>query len=347
MFHQTLLKYQRKIDSELKIFFDKKIKESFLISKEAVETVNLLKDYTLRKGKRLRALLVNLGYFSANGKNRKGILKASLAIELIHNFLLIHDDIIDQDRLRRGQLSLHSLYQKKFFNNQHTGISLAMISGDIISVWGYENLINSDFDEKLKIKAIKILNETIEKTCYGEMIELILKKRKIAEKDILNISKYKTAYYTFVNPLKIGAVLAGRDRGFLEKIEKFGLPLGIAFQIQDDILGLFGSQKEIGKPIGSDIKENQPNLLIFKTLTLANLKDRQKFKNYLGQPTINQKDIREIKRIVKESGSLKYCRRKAGDLIKKAKYFLKQMKIPQKEKQFLKDLADYIIIRNY
>ena len=154
MFHQTLLKYQRKIDSELKIFFDKKIKESFLISKEAVETVNLLKDYTLRKGKRLRALLVNLGYFSANGKNRKGILKASLAIELIHNFLLIHDDIIDQDRLRRGQLSLHSLYQKKFFNNQHTGISLAMISGDIISVWGYENLIGADINAVMPLARI-------------------------------------------------------------------------------------------------------------------------------------------------------------------------------------------------
>ena len=194
MFYQALLEYQRKIDSELKFFFDKKIKESSLISGEAIETIKILRDYALRKGKRLRALLVNLGYFSANGKNEKGILKASLAIELIHNFLLIHDDIIDQDKLRRGRPSLHYFYQKKFFNNPQTGISLAMISGDIMSVLGYENLINGDFPAEYKIKAIRILNETIEKTCHGEITELILKKRKIIEKDILNICKFKTAY---------------------------------------------------------------------------------------------------------------------------------------------------------
>lgn len=346
-FNQVLFRYQKEINSKLKFFFDKKIKKNALISQEAVESIKILKDYAFRGGKRLRPILVILGYFLAGGKNKKAILEASLTTELVHNFFLIHDDIIDQDKMRRGQPSLHCFYQKKFYNNPHLGISLAIINGDINNILGYENLIKSNFRLKYKIKAIEILNETVEKTCHGEMAELLLKGRKFNERDIFNIYKHKTAYYTFINPLKIGAALAGEENEFLKKLEKFALPLGIAFQIQDDILGLFGSQKELGKPIGSDIKENQPNLLILKTLTLANFKKRQKFRKYLGQTKINQKDIQEIRELVKGSGSLIYCRKKAENLIQQAKYFLKRTKLPEKEKQFLLSLADYIIVRNY
>jgi len=346
-FYSVLLKYQKKINSQFNFFFNEKIKESFLISQEAVKTIKILKDYALGEGKRLRPILIIIGYLLAGGKNKKEILKTSLSVELIHNFFLIHDDIIDEDKLRRGQPSLHYFYQKKFGDNHHTGISLAMVGGDITNALGYEILIKSRFLEKHKIKAIKILNETVEKTCHGEMGELLLKKREFSERDILKIYEHKTAYYTFVNPLKIGAVLAGQSEKFLDKLEKFALPMGIAFQIQDDILGLFGSQKEIGKPIGSDIKENQPNLLIFKTLALADYKNKRKFRKYLGQSKTTKKDINKIREIVKESGALKYSREKSENLIKKAKYSLEEMEMPGKEKHFLLDLSDYIIIRNY
>jgi geranylgeranyl diphosphate synthase type I len=347
-FNQILSKYQQEINFELERFFNQKIRENSLFFKRAAETIKILKDINLGGGKRLRPILVNLGYSLAGGKNKKAILEASLAVELIHNYFLIHDDIIDEDDLRRGRPSLYAFYQKKF-NDLHLGISLAMVAGDISCALGYQALNNSPFPDRDKIRAVDILNKMIVKTCHGEMLELFFKKRrvKLTEEDILNVSKYKTAYYTFVYPLKIGAALAGQRERFLAKLEEFALPLGIAFQIQDDILGLFGSEKEFGKPIGSDIEENQPNLLIFKTLILIDPEDRQKIKSYLGRKKPTQKDIRRIREIVKKSGSLDYCQEKAQNLVNKAKSIIKRMRIPLKEKKFLLELANYIIERNY
>ncbi|MEA2113569.1 MAG: polyprenyl synthetase family protein [Patescibacteria group bacterium] len=348
LFNQIMADYQQKINLELEKFFQRKIKEAGLISQKAADTIKVLKEFNLRGGKRARPILINTGYFLAGGRDKKAILKASLCAELIHNFFLIHDDIIDQDELRRGKLSLHALYQKKFGGNSYKGVSFAIIAGDIGNVLGFQALTESNFSERNKIKALNILNEMVERTCHGEMLEMFLKEeKKIKKSDIEKVLKYKTAYYAFVAPLKIGAVLAGGNSKLLKKIEKFALPVGSAFQIQDDILGIFGSQKKIGKPVGSDITENQPNLLIRKTLSLAKAEARRKFQNYLGKSKISQKDICDIRRIIKESGALDYCRRKAEKLVKEAKASMLKFTLPGKEKQFLLDLSDYVIKRDY
>ncbi|MBU2472409.1 polyprenyl synthetase family protein [Patescibacteria group bacterium] len=347
-FYKDLLQYQKEINSELKRFFNKKIKESSLIFKQAAETIRILKQGNIVGGKRIRPILINVGYSLAGGKNKKSILKASLSIELLHNYFLIHDDIIDRDELRRGKKSLYSFYKNKT-NDLHKGISLAIVGGDITISLAYQAILESNFLEKNKIKALEILNQTNINTCHGQMLEMFLesKPNKITEKEIFNILKNKTAYYTFANPLKIGAVLAGSNNKFLSQLEKIGLSLGIAFQIRDDILDLFGSEKELGKPVASDIKEGKPNLLILKTLALAKPKDKKIFKEYLGKKIINQKDIKEIRRIVTESRALDYCQNKAWGLVKKASFLIKKMKVPQKEKEFLLNLADYIIERKF
>ena len=142
-FNWLLSRYQEKINSELKKFFNKKIKETSKVSFYNARDIRLLRDYVLRGGKRLRPILVIIGYFLAGGKNKKEILKTSLAIELIHNFLLIHDDIVDRDDFRRGKPSLHCLYQK-MFKNCHLGISLIMVNGDIANILKYAILTNSN-----------------------------------------------------------------------------------------------------------------------------------------------------------------------------------------------------------
>lgn len=351
-FNQILSDYQQRMDLELKRFFERKIKEASLISKSANDTIKILREFNLRGGKRARPVLINTGYFLAGGKNKKAILKASLCAELIHNFFLIHDDIIDRDELRRGKPSLHAFYQKKFGGDLYKGISFAIIAGDVSNVLGQQILTESDFPEKNKIRALNILNKMVERTCHGEMLEMFLKEEKeIKENDIEKVLKYKTAYYTFTDPLKIGAVLAGGDDKLLKEIEIFAMPIGIAFQIQDDILGIFGSQKKIGKPVCSDIRENQPNLLIYKTLSLTKLLTKlgawSRFQSYLGSDKINQKDINDIRRIIRGSGALDYCQSKAKKLVRKAKTLIIKSNIPHKEKQFLLDLAEYIIKRDY
>lgn len=347
-FYKTLSRYQKRIDFELGVFFNEKIKESQSVFKQAVETIKILGQSNLNGGKRIRPILINIGYLLAGGSNKKSILRASLSIELLHNYFLIHDDIIDRDELRRGEKSLYTLYRDKV-KDLHTGISLAIVGGDIVASLAHQTILESNFPEKNRIRALEILNQTNIRTCHGQMLEMFLGDdwNKITERDIFNILKNKTAYYTFANPLKIGAALAGANDKFLGQLEKIALPLGIAFQIRDDILDLFGSRKELGKPIASDIEENKPNLLILKTLTLANSGDKKAFKKYLGKKSANRKNIKEIRRIVRESGALDYCQNKSRELVEEAKPLIQKTKAPQKEKEFLSDMADYMIERTF
>ncbi len=227
-FFQALSSLQAKINKEIKIFFDQKIAGAEASFEK--EALGWLKEYSLRKAKRIRPILVAYGYFLAGGKNKKAILQTSIFIELIHNYLLIHDDIIDKDTMRRGGKSLHLLY----------GSDMATVAGDIASALGYGILTSSPFPQKNKIQALEKLNSTLYSTGYGQMLELALREgiksgKKATDAEVLEIYRQKTAFYTLVTPLQIGALLAGAPEPFLEKIEKFALPLGIAFQIRDDL----------------------------------------------------------------------------------------------------------------
>jgi geranylgeranyl diphosphate synthase type I len=233
---------EEKIKKEILIFFEKRIKAT----PEAFEkkVLGWLKEYSLRKAKRLRAILVISGYLLAGGEDQRKILPTSIFIELIHNYLLIHDDIIDKDEFRRGKKSLHTLY----------GQDLAICAGDLMASLGYGILDSAPFPAENRLLALAKLNKTLYSTCYGQMSELNLRNKirqgkKATNKEVLAIYKKKTAFYTLVAPLQIGALLAGANQKFLNKIEKFALPLGIAFQIRDDLQDgdiekIFGFNKE-------------------------------------------------------------------------------------------------------
>ncbi len=339
--------YQKQINNQLEEFFNSLLAKKSSDFKQARQVIQTLKKNNLAGGKRLRPVLILTGYYLAGGKRKKEIIRASLSIELIHNYFLIHDDIIDEDELRRGELSLYKYYQKRI-DDLHTGISLALVAGDINAALGYQALIESRFPSKEIVRALGILNWTVVRTCQGEMLELSLKQNsKRTEKEIMQVLINKTAFYTIIAPLQIGAVLAKAKQGFLDQLEKLGLSLGIAFQLRDDILGVFGSEEKLGKPVGSDIIENQPNLLIFRALRTVQLKDRQKLKKCLGKSRLTKTEIEGIRKIIWQSGALEYCQQKAEFYILQAKQSIKKIKGPAKQKKFLLDFADYIIKRDY
>lgn len=299
-FSEILSKYQAEIKNQLVLFFNEEIKKtnsSFL--KKILKT---LQEFSLRPAKRIRAILVIYGYLLSGGKDKKRIFKTAIFIELIHNFLLIHDDILDEERLRRGKPALHHIFEneKSLINKnekEYYGISMAVVMGDMMEFLARKILSQSEFPNERKIKAIEKLNQTLISTAHGEIFEYWIRKNQekgtAKEKDILEIYKNKTAYYTFVGPLQMGALLAGADKKLLNSLEKIGLPLGIAFQIEDDI-----------KDIDSDAKEGQPSLLFSKT--------------------INE------------------CKQMSKNLAERAKKEIILSKFPKKERQFLLDLADYI-----
>jgi geranylgeranyl diphosphate synthase, type I len=354
--NDCLRELKEQIDIELENFFDYKNAQANSGGKppELAEAIDNLKKFTLNSGKRIRPILFYFGYFLAGGKNKTEALKASVAIELAHSYLLIHDDIIDQDDFRHGGLSMHCRYKKIFAGKfkekdlKHFGYSMAILAGDLASSFGCEVLANSNFSSDLKIKAIFRLNHIIANTIMGEALDVILSEcQNVNTDEIFEMQKYKTAKYTIEGPLHLGAILAGADKEFLESLSKFAVPVGIAFQIQDDIIGIFGDEKKIGKPVGSDIKEGKKTLLISKAFEKADKNQRNILNSVLGKKDISIEDIDNTRNVIVKTGSLEFSKTKIQELINEAKKSLDDLNISEKNKEFLNDLADFIAGREY
>jgi geranylgeranyl diphosphate synthase, type I len=351
-----LIKLKKQIDIELENYFELKIAQIKNENKpeEMAEIIESLRDFTLNSGKRIRPILFYFGYVLAGGKNIIEALKASVAIELAHSYLLIHDDIIDRDNFRHGGLSMHYKYEKLFAKKlkakkiRHFGVSMAILAGDSASALACEILAGSDFSSNLKIKAISKLNCIIENTIAGEAIDVILVEYPNVKIDkIFEMQKYKTAKYTIEGPLHLGAILAGAEEKFLESLSEFAIPAGIAFQIQDDIIGIFGDEKKIGKPVGSDIREGKKTLLIAKAMENGDKAQKNLLNSSLGNENISNEDINKTREIIIKTGSLEFSRNKARELANEAKKRLNDLNISEENKKFLNDLANFIVGREY
>ena len=338
-------KYKEQIDKSLEQFFNKRLKKTSSISFSSKEAIKHLMDFNIKKGKRIRPILVVLAYKAFGGKNTKEIIKAAIAVELMQSYLLIHDDVIDRDNLRRGSLTIHRLYQKKY-KSVHIGNSMAILLGDICSILGSEALLETNFPEKHKLKAINKFNKVMINTCFGQILDI---ESALSDKpsidDILKLHNLKTAIYTIEGPLHIGAILAGAKQSELKTLSNYAIPLGQAFQIKDDVLGLFGEEEEIGKPIGSDIKEGKKTLLILKALEGSDNKDRNLIRKCLGNKKTTEKDIERIRQIVIKTGSLAYSEALATKLAEKAKKAILSSNIKKEYKNQLIELADFMVRR--
>lgn len=348
--------YKEKINQELGKFLNIKTRQVKKIAKDCEKLTEAVKEFTLRgRSKRIRALLVILGYQGFGGRNNREIIKAASFIELIHSYLLIHDDIIDRDDLRRGKPTMHKYFEHSVKSklskdkSKLFGISMAILAGDLCCSLGYEILMKAKFSDKAKARAIEELDNLIFNVIQGEALDIFAQMSKqTSNKEIYNIYKYKTARYSFGQPLRIGGILAGAGESDLKKISKFAIPLGIAFQIQDDLLGLFGEEKIIGKPAGSDLREGKKTLVLSLVIERCNSEDKKIIHGILGNKNINLKDINKVRNIAQKTNALQTCHWLVRYYINKGKKALNNINnFDAIAKSLLIELADYISNREY
>lgn len=342
----------KQVMSEEKKRIDKAIEEQFSridlkLSPVGNQIIEDIKEFTLRGGKRLRAMLVIYGYRAFGGKRDDEILKAATAVELMQSFLLIHDDIMDCDELRRGKPTLHKIYEERY-RDEKIGRDMSIIAGDICSSLGQGIIETTNFPDNVKLKAIKIFNDAVIKTCVGQAMDVLnTHKQENNEKEIRAIHKLKTATYTLEAPLTLGAALADTEKSEVEKLREFATPMGQAFQLQDDIIGMFGDAQRIGKPVGSDLREGKMTLLITQALKEANNEDKKFLEDALGDKGITEQDILRAKNIIEETGSLQHSKDLAKKYIENALQKLEELKIDNEAKQFFKEVAQYLMRRRY
>ena len=350
-YKEYFVPFAQDVDKFLRDFFARKKEEASKISPVAFVVWKNLEKF-IKGGKRLRAGLVKLGYETYGGRNFKSILPVAAAYELTHGSILVHDDIIDQDTLRHNKPTIHKVYEKFHRKNYRKGESvrygesMAICVGDAGLYEAISLIAESNFRSHLKIGAIERLTQTMSNTVYGEALDVDLGCRdKIAEKLVNSINTLKTSYYTFVGPLKIGAILAGAGQNRLGVLEEYGLPLGLAFQIQDDILGMFGDVKKFGKSIDSDIRQGKNTLLFTQSLKRATPAQKRLLKRYWGKSDITKKEAGLVRKIIIDSGSLDYSKRASLDFIEEAKGVVDRITQDPGLGEVYSSLADYIAKR--
>lgn len=305
-------------------------------------------------GKRLRGALVKFGYEMVRGKLDqmdefdKEILKAAAAFEIFQTAILAHDDIIDKSPLRRGK---PTLYQA--LGGDHYAISQTICLGDIGYFLAVRLLSESRFSAERKSEALRMFAQGMLETALGQMLDIELPHLafhpgggKLKRADALTVFRLKTARYTIVGPLKLGMVLGGAGEELLDQVERFGEALGIAFQIQDDILGIFGEEKALGKSVTSDIEEGKNTLLIIYARDHADEGQKKALERLYGKGKITAEELEEIRRIFKETGALEYSQKKAAQLVAQAKEEIEKVRAAEDKKQLLREMADFLVERN-
>jgi len=344
--------FKKQLDPFLDAYFVEKLKEANLVHPETLVLVEEIRRFIRNGGKRLRPAFTYTAYLGCGGRSYDAILYASAAVEVLHTFALIHDDIIDKSDLRRGSPSVHRVFedfhQKRDFagSAQDFGLAAAILAGDLACAFADELLNTAPFPAERIRRAKNYFDLNKKQVILGEYLDVIAPvKKEVSEADVLKILEYKTAKYTVERPLHIGAVLAGANEEMLQWFSNYAIPLGQAFQIQDDIIGTFGREEEIGKPNDSDIKEGKKTLLVIKAYEFARPSEVKILDRVLGNQKASGEQIEAVRSIMQSSGALTYSQNLANQLIKKAKRAIEEEKLEEEGKTYLLQAADYLLSR--
>lgn len=340
---------KKRIDRELKKF-SVTIDKLYSLNSISPLLSRCIKDFMLREGKRIRPILFVAGYLGFAKRPSPGLYTSALSIELLHDFMLVHDDIIDKSDKRRGKLSMHRMldkYLKGYKNIKFNGVDLSLVVGDVMYAIAIRAFLSIKEDMSRKEKALNNFIEAAIYTGSGEFIELfngIKNIDKITKQDIYKIYDYKTARYTFSTPLSTGAMLAGAPKNQINKLFTLGIYLGRAFQIKDDILGMFGQEKKIGKSTLSDLQESKKTLLIWYAFNNANASQKSLIKKLLAKKNVDVVDLLKIRKIVKETKALNQAKEEIARLIKKTQSIILSSSINKKYKHLLLDYSKQLLL---
>jgi geranylgeranyl diphosphate synthase type I len=268
----------------------------------------------VRGGKRLRPAFAYWGWRAAGGSDDKGapILTAAAAIELVHASALAHDDVMDDSATRRGQLAAHRAFSKRLrdaetarADAERFGRSAAILLGDLLLSWSDELLGGSGFKPKAIVRGRVYFDKLRTEVVAGQFLDVLAQTKGTSSASAaLRVVRYKSAKYTVERPLQFGAALAKADKSLLAALSSYGVPLGEAFQLRDDVLGVFGEPTVTGKPSGDDIREGKRTLLVARTFDKAGRGQRAILERYFAQPAVDADGVAAVQGVIRDTGAL-------------------------------------------
>jgi geranylgeranyl diphosphate synthase type I len=288
----------------------------------------------LAGGKRLRPVMALITCDMVGGDSEKAILFAT-ALETIHNFTLVHDDVMDDDDLRHGVAACHTIY----------GLSTAILAGDTLFAYAFEMITDSDIDDNIKADLVKNVAYVVRKIAEGQQMDINFEDEETVEsKNYLEMIRLKTSIL-FGAAAYGGARIGGTNENEARELEKMATNVGLGFQIWDDYLDATASEDVLGKPSGSDIRQGKRTLLVIEALNRANSEQRKRLLEILDSEN-NDDDIIEAVKIMDDCGALKECHKQANQYLEGARKIL--LKYPESEARTLfEELLEYMVTRGH
>lgn len=342
----TIDEFRSTFDTDFRNYIENRIKtyKDFTNNEAILEGANQVAKI-VDKGKRVRPYLTYLSYKMHGGSDFDSIKEVLFATELFHAFCLIHDDIIDDDDMRRGVPTVHAILKSRYTSSKKADSiakSQAILVGDLVFSWVFELLVNFKGSSGLH----KEFFFTIDEVVIGQMIDVDITSRKRATKEeIIEKMKMKTAGYTFIQPLRIGRLLAGKD-GRLEILDDIGLKIGLAFQMQDDLIDVMSDAEISGKDTASDIAEAQHTLLTQHVFDHGEEQDRNLLAVCLGQ-AVDEEKLEIIRNIFKKTGAISSLESEVADYFKSAKEKAAKLEVEEEYRSYFLDFISYVENRSY
>lgn len=265
-------------------------------------------------GKRFRPIFAYLGYLATGTKPHDSILTACASLELVHICALIHDDLMDGSDTRRKNPSIHRRFEELHRHEGYQGdaekfgAAAAILLGDLALVWGDRILTDSGINSEELMRSMPLFNVMRDELMAGQYLDVL--EGALATTSVersLRVARFKSGKYSIERPLHFGAALAGASQTYFDIYSRYGLPLGEAFQLRDDILGVFGDSTITGKPAGDDLREGKRTVLLAMTYARASAVQTQQLNKLVGKPDLTRNDIATLQEIILETGAKQEC----------------------------------------
>jgi len=354
---RALVDIRIRIQRELTNFLMEKTQYLGEIGSELVPVAEAINAFLMNGGKRLRPLFAYCGYLAAGGKDDDSVITAAASLELLHACALIHDDLIDASDTRRGKPSIHRRFEAVHKNEELSGSATsygaasAILLGDLALVWSDQILHRSGVPDSALIRSLSVHDEMRVELIAGQFLDVheqTLATTSVARS--LKIARFKSAKYTIERPMHFGVSLAIVDTGmrqtFTQIYSEYGLPLGEAFQLRDDLLGVFGDPTETGKPSGDDLREGKRTVLMAMTNGRADSKQEAVIAKYFGDPHLERVGIDALRTVISDTGAREHVEELIEKLFLTALDALNREEIEPSAHILLDELASIAIGRN-
>lgn len=299
---------RKRVNDTLRTWFEAQQTAAQPIGKAYAELWETMLELSQAGGKRIRPYLTMLSYQAFGGKDTGSMMPVAAAQELLHLGLLVHDDIIDRDTTRYGRPNIAGTYAQRFAgqtaDSEHYALSSALLAGNLLITGSYQMIIHSELPSDAIATTLKLLNRAVFEVSGGEFLDTIASFSPVDAFDSLQIANYKTASYSFVAPLLIGATAAGANAESIRLLRELGESLGIAYQLSDDLLGSFGDPVITGKSRDGDIRERKRTYLLQKTLQRCTDEQRHYLEQAIAHARpLQDNEIKKVRAIMEHSGA--------------------------------------------